>query len=634
MTAARLNVSEILRCLDRCLRHSYGRLRPVLASLGQLATWLVKMFQADRDNSAMAVSSGVWRQRLVQIANAITFFFWVAVVYLASELVIWGLSRAWDPANLSYFSSISGMALLFIVMAIASRWVENIDDIYKTHIKQKIDFINSHLGLGFPIPLVMLNQNELLNGTDIARIIGNFAVTNLASWATVFGLALAVTSAAINAASRTPQDFSGPPIMQNTPQAEIHWPSNSTLQQSVQMITNNREKSRRGSTLFPAAESSAATTRRSSMDECTAETLDTSSSSTWNTYTSYFPLLASFFCIFLIGFPTAFLSEDDRVLDGCVLWFVWASTLRLLRNFKRSSWFSSRSKMKNAMVTIMNPVLMTTLLMTSYIRTKAYACGSDSLPDILHKFSSGTPLYALWSSGATSIPLPAGTPAWFGAGDGALSVLECGILIWGFKLYECQRQLFSCAGALAILISVAAAAGNVFLSVLSARTLGLAESEALAFAARSTTLALAKPAMAAVSGNLGVNAALVVSNGILGQLLYPVVLDKMGVKGTRESVSSQGGVNPLTSEESESTLQDRRSDSREHDLASADDPITIAAGVAIGINGAAMGVSYLYETRSRAAPYAALSMTVFGVMTVVFTTVEPFKGVVLGLANR
>ncbi|KAH7162159.1 hypothetical protein B0J13DRAFT_2458 [Dactylonectria estremocensis] len=634
MAAARLDVSEILRRLDRCLRPSYGRLRPVLASLGQLATWPVKMFQTNRDNPTMAVSSNIWRERRMQIANAVLFFFWVTVVYLASELVIWGLSRAWDPADLSYFSSISGMALLFITMAIASRWVENIDDIYKTHIKEKIDFINSHLGLGFPIPLVMLNQNELLDGTDIARIIGNFAVTNLASWTAVFGLALVVTSAAINARSRTSQECCGPPIMQTPPQVEISWPSNSTLQQSVQMMANSREKSRRGSTLFLEAESSAATTRRSSMDECTAETLGVSSSSTWNTSMSYFPLLASFFSIFLVGFPTAFLSKDDRVLDGCVLWFVWATTLRLQRNFKRSPWFSSRTKMKNATVTIMNPVLITTLLMTSYIRAKAYACDPDSLHDILHKFSSGTPLYALWSSAVTSIPLPAVTPAWFGAGDAALSVLECGILIWGFKLYECQRQLFSCAGALTILISVAAAAGNVFLSALSAQTLGLAESEALAFAARSTTLALAKPAMAAVSGNLGVNAALVVSNGILGQLLYPVVLDKLGVKGTRDGVSSQGGVNPLASEESEGTLQDRGPNSRGHDLVSADDPVAIAAGVAIGINGAVMGVSYLYETRSRAAPYAALSMSVFGVMTVMFTTVEPFKGVLQGLANR
>ncbi len=38
---------------------------------------------------------------------------------------------------------------------------------------------------------------------------------------------------------------------------------------------------------------------------------------------------------------------------------------------------------------------------------------------------------------------------------------------------------------------------------------------------------------------------------------------------------------------------------------------------------AAMGTAYLYEDGSRAAPYAALSMTMFGVMTVVFTSIRP-----------
>lgn len=40
----------------------------------------------------------------------------------------------------------------------------------------QVDFINVHLGLGFPIPLVMLNEGDILGGRDIACIIGNFGV--------------------------------------------------------------------------------------------------------------------------------------------------------------------------------------------------------------------------------------------------------------------------------------------------------------------------------------------------------------------------------------------------------------------------------------------------------------------------
>lgn len=633
MTAPRFNVSEILRCLHGCLRHSYESLRPVLATLGQLSTWpAVMLFQTDRDNSTMAVSSSIWRGRLVRIAKAILAFFWVAAIYLASELIIWGLSRALAPVNLSFFSSIFGMALTFTAMAIASIWVQNIGDIYKGHIKEKIDFINAHLGLGFPIPLVMLNQSDILNAHDIARIIGNFVVTNLVSWMVVFGMSLLIMIST-NAAPRPSQEFCDPqPMMATAPQLEITWPSNSTLEQSINVMNSGREKTRRGSTPCQEAESSAATTRRSSIDQCMNDNTD--ASPVWNFFTSYFPLLASFFSIFLIGTPIAAATKEDRVLDGCVLWFVWAASVRLQKNFKISLFLLSTPRLKNALVTIMNPVLMTTLLMTAYTRGKASAYGSGSLPDVLHIFSSGTPLYTLWTSAVTSVPLPAGTTAWFGAGDAALSILECGILIWGFKLYECQRQLFSSAGLLTVLISVAAAAGNVFLSVLSGRTFGLATPEALAFAARSTTLALAKPAMAAVGGNLGANAALVVSNGILGQLMYPVALDKLGVKAGRDSIPSQDGVSPSVANAQDSHQRHISHSKEEEDFTSGDDSITIAAGIAIGINGAAMGVSYLYETRSRAAPYAALAMTVFGIMTVVFTTVEPFKGVLTGLASR
>jgi putative effector of murein hydrolase len=146
---------------------------------------------------------------------------------------------------------------------------------------------------------------------------------------------------------------------------------------------------------------------------------------------------------------------------------------------------------------------------------------------------------------------------------------------------------------------------------------------------------------------------LVVSNGVLGQLLYPFILDKLGVSRyehdemttvstthetmmTAESLPTQSPPNNHLA-----SLSVNANDtvpffplSWHQTTSTADSPITVAAGIAIGINGAAMGVSYLYESRSRAAPYAALSMMVFGVMTVVFTTVEPFKSILIGLANR
>ncbi|KAK7427178.1 hypothetical protein QQZ08_006291 [Neonectria magnoliae] len=578
----------------------------------------------------MTVSSMLWRRRLEVITKQSLNFFWVVVIYLASELIIWGLSRTLAPLKLAFFSSIFGMVLTFTAMTLAYLCFRDIDDIYKGYIKEKIDFINAHLGLGFPIPLVMLNQSEILDGPDIARIIGNFVITNFASWTVIFGLSLLVMSAATNATSRVTDDFYAPQTtITPPPRVEIMWSSDSNLEQCTDPTVSDREKSIRSSTPSPETEPSPGTRRNSSVDQSLA--LHTKVSPMWDICTSYFPIWASFLSIFLIGAPVAAATKEERILDGCVLWFVWTCSVRLQQNFKASYRFASR--LKNALVTLMNPVLMTTLLMAAYTRGKAAAYGPGSLRAVLDTFSSGTPLYTLWTSAATSTPLPAGTQAWFGVGDAALSILECGILTWGFKLYECRRQLFSPAGLLTVLLSVAAAAGNVFLSVLSGRSVGLAAPEALAFAARSTTLALAKPAMAAVGGNLGANAALVVSNGILGQLMYPWVLEKICVKG-EGGITSDGACQPA-SEAGQSSRRDYDADSKpDLALSRGDDPVTIAAGIAIGINGAAMGVSYLYETRSRAAPYAALAMTVFGIMTVVFTTVAPFSGVVMELASR
>jgi hypothetical protein len=95
--------------------------------------------------------------------------------------------------------------------------------------------------------------------------------------------------------------------------------------------------------------------------------------------------------------------------------------------------------------------------------------------------------------------------------------------------------------------------------------------------------------------------------------MYPILLDKLSVPTVQPDSEFNGKKKPEQADE--------------------DGAVTVAAGTAIGINGAAMGVSYLYEVKSRAAPYAALSMTMFGLMTVVFTTQEPFRTMTLKLAS-
>ncbi|KAF4456037.1 hypothetical protein F53441_1758 [Fusarium austroafricanum] len=618
MTTLRKDVSKIFRCL----RHSNEARNPPPSR----SSWVPSpesLFQSARDMSL----SDLWRSRSITVASSVLEFGWVIIIYLVSELIIWGLSRALAPVNLEFFSSIFGMVITLFIMAAAYFCFASVDDVYQKHIKSKVDFINVHLGLGFPIPLVMLNQSDILGGRDVGCIIGNFGVFYDKDRVEFFADPRPSDN---EPGFVVPDDFCLPqPISaQIPPRIETSWLSDSTLDQAPQPMfgrrkqTTNHEGSGRDEALSPTV----------SQGSSIASKHPVKVSRAWHFWISNFPLLASFLAIFVIGAPVAAAANDDRILDGCVLWFIWALTLRVQRALKTSIQGIDMPKLKNTIVTLMNPVLFTTLLMTAYTRAKAGAYGFDSLTKVLQDFSSGTTLYALWTSVATGTPLSDGRSPWFGAGDAALSILECGILIWGFKLYECQRQLFSLAGFLTVLLAMAAAAGNVFVSVLTGRLVGLEPSQALAFAARSTTLALAKPAMTALGGNHGVNAALVVSNGILGQLFYPFVLDKLSVK--RENILGRPNASLPNSESKSSRLSHKSLlKAAGRDLASGDDSVTISAGITVGINGAAMGVSYLYETRSRAAPYAALAMTVSGVMTVVFTSVDPFKGVVLGLAN-
>ncbi|POR32462.1 Uncharacterized protein TPAR_07336 [Tolypocladium paradoxum] len=556
-------------------------------------------------------TSTIWRKRWLHALLVVVDLLWVVIIYLASELAVWGLSRALAPASLEFFASILGMLLVFSSMTVAGWLCRSYDRLYNEQIRSKVNFINAHLGMGFPIPIVMMNRNDALDGRQIARIIGTFVSTNVVSWAAVFLLPLTILTG-IRALKSWAAGHSLAFGIRGTSVGSDSWSTSAEANDSLYL---SQQMS------------------RETEPTCTRSR----ESPTWNIFAANCPSILALCGIFAVGLPVALGTKDERLLDGLVMWFIWITAVRLQRVFRDSSLLSVTMQMKSVLATLANPVLATTVLMVAYTRAKAAAIKGRSLSRVLAIFSSGTPLYAMWTSNITGIPISGNPSGWFGAGDAALSLLECGILTWGFKLYECRRQLFTLAGVLTVVFGVAAAAGNVFLSVMVGHAIGLGGPEALGFAARCTTLALARPAIQAVGGNAVVNATLVVSNGILGQLMYPFVLDRLGVRRAPRSESDRGGSSGEALVELENPAQSSRDKMEEtvtQDDSRGDDAMTVAAGVAIGVNGAAMGVSYLYETKSRAAPYAALSMTVFGVMTVVFTTFDPYKSFVMRLASN
>lgn len=339
----------------------------------------------------------------------------------------------------------------------------------------------------------------------------------------------------------------------------------------------------------------------------------------WDLLAAHWPIWASLLLLLLVGVPLAGTSTDHRVLDGSLLWFIWVTSVRLHTWTRSKAVKSSHPGLMEALSILANPVITTTVMMTAYVHITAFALGQPDAVSQVHKWiSSGSPLYEVWTAGMRHVTLPNNPTSWFGAGDAVLSILECGLIIWGFKLYECRNQLFNAKGVLVCIISIISAAGNSFYSVSVARVIGVSPASSLSFVAKNVTLALAKPAMEALDGNPAVNAALVVVSGMTGYVLYPWVIPRLEAMAKKRSWA---------------TNNRRRGRSVSHADNDYDEPITVALGIAIGTNGLAMGVAYLYATNHRAAPYSALAMTVFGVTTVVLSTVEPFKSVIVALAN-
>ena len=120
-------------------------------------------------------------------------FLWIIIIYGLCELLIWGISRALAPLSVEFFASSLGMIIVFAAMTLFFLCGNGLDTFYKVYIKskvsssylnkrrqkhkltfQQVDFINTHLGVAFPIPLVMLDHASMLDGRQIACVMANF----------------------------------------------------------------------------------------------------------------------------------------------------------------------------------------------------------------------------------------------------------------------------------------------------------------------------------------------------------------------------------------------------------------------------------------------------------------------------
>ncbi|KAL8383326.1 hypothetical protein RB595_006867 [Gaeumannomyces hyphopodioides] len=450
-------------------------------------------------------------------------------------------------------------------------------------------------------------------------------------------------------------------------------------------------------------------------------------------------------------------TDATALLDTSVLITAWMTAHALQRWVAQGSPAMGRHpRVRTAVaVCLLNPVLVTAGVTVGYIHARWALRASkghpETLRDVVASFQSGTTLARyvmrriLGDDGhgrphRNGSRLETAANLYVGAGDVATSILESGLAAWGFKLFECRRQLASPTGLVVLVASaVAAAVTAVSAPLLAHAGAGLAAAQSLSFATRSVTLALGTPVLTRLGGDVGANAAMVVFNGVVFQVVMGLGLGRWaatrlggvcdwcaaivtssrrragaldgqgdGHKGHRHTdlelgdmghdreavadlarqlsrqLSSQQqqqqqppslrpslGLPPdftqlssrsrhahmsvesppptpiapntthppaaapslLAPPASPNAASSDRDDAIRHQqtqttsddstAGAAEDARTVATGVTVGINAAAMGTSYLYESKSRAAPYSALAMTLFGVMTVVFLSVSP-----------
>ncbi|KAI0598388.1 LrgB-like family-domain-containing protein [Biscogniauxia sp. FL1348] len=232
----------------------------------------------------------------------------------------------------------------------------------------------------------------------------------------------------------------------------------------------------------------------------------------------------------------------------------------------------------------LHPTLVSALCVVLGLWALGEARG-QGLGATLRAYRTGTKYTSLWAPDP-GLPRP-------GAGDVFASVLDASIVALALPMYQYRRELAAHFAAI-VLPSVFISVGSLFAYPwLCAAVCRIEARRSLAFAARSLTLALAAPAAANLGGDANTAAALAIMSGILGVLVGNRMLKWMGIPE--------------------------------------DDYVT--RGVTLGANSSAIATALLLRTDPRAAALSSLSMSLFGTITVLFTSIPPIVTIVRSLVG-
>ncbi|KAG7431278.1 Plastidal glycolate/glycerate translocator 1 [Fusarium oxysporum f. sp. raphani] len=233
----------------------------------------------------------------------------------------------------------------------------------------------------------------------------------------------------------------------------------------------------------------------------------------------------------------------------------------------------------------LHPVLVSSLATVLVIWALAEIRG-DSLTTTLHAYRTGAKYIQLWRNATSKQDLLPG------AGDVFGTLLDASIVALALPMFQYRRELRTHFISI-VIPNVAISVGSLLAYPPLCYACGISAARSLAFASRSLTLALAVPATVNLGGDVNTAAALAIISGILGAVLGARILRWLRVPD--------------------------------------DDYVT--RGVTLGVNSSAIATSVLLRTDPRAAALSSLSMSLFGTITVLFTSIPPAAAFVRGLVG-
>ncbi|KAI1344225.1 hypothetical protein F5Y15DRAFT_106355 [Xylariaceae sp. FL0016] len=506
-----------------------------------------------------------------------------------------------DAYEINLPASILVMLLAFILMVTASCINQEVVQLYDKHLRGPTDFLGRHMSLGFVVYFVALNRDHITNGNDVSRIAGAFVVTTLMSY--VGGFLVASGSFVAEQRIRSEQvklnNVEG--NRKSWPSPPNAWPATTTEKGSKRIsqlstITDIFTKHEPLATMAPIS--------------------NAMNSSLIDFIICHFPSLVVLLLLISVGIPVVLATGYSMPFEAACFLLFWVLAIQFQRSLRNSYTLHRYSRTRSTLIVLANPVVLTSALGSVYLWTKT-AWTNQSIDTVIGNFRCHSSLAQSFSY----IMKEHIIAPHLGPGDLAGPILDAGIVCLGLKMYEYRAELCASFGTVFSTCTCLAAV-NVFLNVLVAHATGLQSRDAIAFAGRSATVALSVSAMENLGGSITLMSALAIFSGVLFQISGDWLFAMFHINDRRVERRQEGMFRSnivLTGDVEKGdvgrTLK-KQSLAAHTEENGREDTMVVAAGVTVGINAAAMGTAFLIERDSRATAYSALSMTVFGAMTV------------------